>query len=165
VINKALVRNNKPYPPSCVGELEILPGVKDALIELQKSGYKLIVVTNQPDVARGKTLIADVVAINDFIMSKLPIDDIRVCFHDESDMCSCRKPRPGLIVSAARDHKIDLSRSYMVGDRWRDIAAGNIAGCKTFFIDYCYSEINNEIPDFTVTSLEQAKNIILSLPY
>jgi len=69
------------------------------------------------------------------LRARLLIDDVRVCYHDDADGCACRKPRPGLLLSAAHDWGIDLPSSYMVGDRWRDVEAGRRAGCTTILID------------------------------
>lgn len=161
VINRAVVRDGKPYPPADLSALEILPGVKDALEKLHKAGYFLVVVTNQPDVARGIVAKENVEEINDFLALNLPLDDFRTCYHDSADLCGCRKPQPGALLSAARLHGIDLTASYMVGDRWRDVEAGQRAGCKTCFIDYGYAEKQPEQIDFRVTSLLEAVQIIL----
>jgi D-glycero-D-manno-heptose 1,7-bisphosphate phosphatase len=161
VINRAIVRDGKPYPPASFAELEILPGVHEALQKLNDANYLLVVVTNQPDVARGTAKREDVEMMNAFLSSKLPIDDFKTCFHNSLDKCTCRKPLPGALLEAAQEHNIDLSKSFMVGDRWRDIEAGASAGCKTFFINYHYAEQKPETPDFIVTSLSEAKKIIL----
>lgn len=161
VINRAFVKDGKPYPPKCIDELEILPGVKDALHRLHRAGYLLIVVTNQPDVARGTSSKKVVDEINDILAKQLPIDHFKTCYHDDSDKCECRKPLPGLILNSANEYKIDLSKSFMVGDRWRDIAAGQSAGCRSFFINYRYLEAQPEAPDFIVSSLAEAERIIL----
>jgi D-glycero-D-manno-heptose 1,7-bisphosphate phosphatase len=161
VINRAVVRDGKPYPPSSVEETEILPGVAEALVSLRHAGYLLIVVTNQPDVARGTTSKASVEAINSYLSSRLALDEFRTCYHDSADQCECRKPRPGALLAAATEHSIDLEQSFMVGDRWRDIEAGERAGCKTIFVDYGYDEKQPESPSFTVTSLLEASKIIL----
>lgn len=161
VINKAVVRDGKPYPPANVSELEILPGVEDALVKLSQAGYLLIVVTNQPDVARGTTTKETVEEINDFLASRLPLDDFRTCYHDGVDRCGCRKPQPGALLSAARMHGVELEKSFMVGDRWRDVEAGQRAGCRTCFIDYGYAEKQPEKVDFRVGSLLEAAQIIL----
>lgn len=161
VINRALVRNGKPYPPADLAALEILPGVPHALRLLHEAGWLLIVVTNQPDVARGTTPIADVEAINHHLQYCLPIDEFRTCYHDSSDGCNCRKPLPGALLAAAVAHKIDLASSYMVGDRWRDTEAGERAGCKTIFLDYGYDEKQPEKFNHRVRSLAEAANIIL----
>ena len=161
VINRAIVRDGKPYPPASLVELEILPGVHEALQKLHDANYLLVVVTNQPDVARGISKREDVELMNAFLSSQLPIDEFKTCYHDSGDKCSCRKPLPGALLETAQEHNIDLSKSFMVGDRWRDIKAGASAGCKTFFIDYRYAEEQPDAPDFIVTSLLEAKKIIL----
>jgi D-glycero-D-manno-heptose 1,7-bisphosphate phosphatase len=161
VINRAIVCDGKPYPPTTLEQLEILPGVPEALEELRAANYLLIVVTNQPDVARGTAKKEDVERINSILSSELPIDEFLTCYHDSCDGCDCRKPLPGSLLKAAKEHQIDLSKSFMVGDRWRDIEAGNSAGCKTFFINYRYTEQKPDAPDFIVSSLLEAKKIIL----
>jgi D-glycero-D-manno-heptose 1,7-bisphosphate phosphatase len=160
VINKAMVRLGKPYPPASLTELDILPRVLEALERLKRNDFFLVVVSNQPDVVRGKTSRAEVEAINAKLTRALPIDDFRICYHDTSDDCNCRKPKPGMLIAAARCWNIDLSSSYMVGDRWGDIEAGQRAGCKTFFVDYGYDEKRPETFDYCVKSLWDAACII-----
>jgi D-glycero-D-manno-heptose 1,7-bisphosphate phosphatase len=161
VLNRTIVRDGKPYAPASLAEMEILPGVADALAALRAAGFMLIVVTNQPDVARGTTSKAIVEAINNHLTRCLPLDEFRICYHDNADGCDCRKPLPGAILAAAKQHDIDLGSSYMVGDRWRDTEAGQRAGCKTIFIDYGYSEKQPDAVDYRVTSLQEAAQIIL----
>jgi D-glycero-D-manno-heptose 1,7-bisphosphate phosphatase len=161
VINRALVREGKPYPPASLAEMEVLPGVARALAALREAGFLLIVVTNQPDVARGTTSREVVEEINKHLAARLAIDEFRTCFHDSGDGCDCRKPLPGALLAAAKTHGIDLGKSYMVGDRWRDTEAGQRAGCKTIFIDYGYDEKKPESVDYRVRSLMEATQIIL----
>ena len=161
VLNRAVVREGKPYPPANVGEMEILPGVQESLAALRAAGFLLIVVTNQPDVARGTTTREAVEAINAALGEALPIDEFRTCFHDSGFGCDCRKPKPGALLAAAAVHDIDLSTSYMVGDRWRDTEAGQRAGCKTILIDYGYKEKRPEAVDYHVKSLREATKIIM----
>jgi D-glycero-D-manno-heptose 1,7-bisphosphate phosphatase len=161
VINRAIVRDGKPYPPASLDEMTLLPGVPEALRDLKDADFMLIVVTNQPDVARGTTPRAVVEAINRYLAHCLPIDEFRTCYHDSADGCRCRKPLPGALLEAATQHGINLGASYMVGDRWRDIEAGQQAGCKTIFIDYGYNEKQPESADFHVPSLTEATQIIL----
>jgi len=162
VINRAFVRDGKPYPPSGPEELEILPGVPEALSRLSAAGFWLVVVTNQPDVARGKQSRETVETIHALLRNQLPIDEFRVCYHDDADCCHCRKPEPGMLLDAARDAQLDLSNSFMVGDRWRDIEAGKRAGCSTIFIDAGYEETRPDRPDMCVCSLSEATSWILS---
>jgi D-glycero-D-manno-heptose 1,7-bisphosphate phosphatase len=161
VINRAVVRDGKPYPPANLASLEVLPGVADAMNAMHEAGWLLIVVTNQPDVARGVTSLADVEAINFHLKQRLPIDDFRTCYHDSGDGCNCRKPLPGALLAAASAHGICLPASYMVGDRWRDTEAGERAGCKTIFIDYGYAEKQPEKFNHRVRDLMEAAEIIL----
>jgi len=162
VINRALVRDGRPYPPESLSELEVLPGVPEALSRLRGKGFLLIVVTNQPDVARGTVERAVVEEMNARLRESLPLDEIRVCYHDSSHACPCRKPNPGMILEAVKDHGIDISGSYLVGDRWRDLEAGERAGCHTIFVDHGYRERQPDRYDFRVTSLSEAAAAILS---
>lgn len=161
VINRAIVRNGKPYPPEGPEDLEILPGVEDSLKRLKEAGYILIVVSNQPDVGRGKTSREVVDKINALLGDSLPIDQFRMCFHDDRDGCGCRKPLPGMLIDAAKEFGIDLAKSVMVGDRWRDMEAGAKAGCRTFFVDYGYDEKKPDRFDYRVQSLAEACEMIL----
>jgi D-glycero-D-manno-heptose 1,7-bisphosphate phosphatase len=161
VINCAIVRDGRPYPPADLAQLKILPGVADALQDFKAAGYLLIVVTNQPDVARHTTKRETVEEINAYLGSQLPLDEFRTCYHDSGDRCDCRKPLPGSILAAAKQHAIDLSKSFMVGDRWRDIEAGQAAGCQTIFIDYDYQEKQPEPSVLRVSSLREAADCIL----
>ena len=161
VINRALVRDGKPYYPTSLEEVEIFPGVREALKLLHAAKYLLIVVTNQPDVARGVIKREYVELINAFLLAELPIDDFKVCYHDSGDGCNCRKPLPGALYQAAQEHKIELKKSFMVGDRWRDIEAGESAGCKTFFINYQYAEKKPDNPNYISSSLLEVTKIIL----
>ena len=135
----------------------IVPDAETALARLKQCGFLLVVVTNQPDVARGMSTQADVERIHTHLAGYLPLDDFFTCYHDDSDRCDCRKPLPGLLVKAAARHGIDLATSYMVGDRWRDIDAGSAAGCRTVLIDRHYNERKSAAkPDCVVESLAEA---------
>ena len=162
VLNQAVVREGKPYPPADPAAVVLCEGAAEALHALRGAGFALIVVTNQPDVARGTTLRATVDAINDRLRALLPVDDVLVCPHDDSDRCGCRKPKPGLLYDGARRHQIDLSRSYLIGDRWRDVEAGAAAGCRTVLVGGEYAERPPATaPDARVrTVLEAARWII-----
>jgi len=161
VINRAITRQGKPYPPASLAELEILPGVHEALAALHEAGFLNIVVTNQPDVATGVQSRDVVDAMHAFLRERLDLDTIKACFHVEGDHCECRKPKPGMLNDAARELDIDLAQSYLVGDRWRDVSAGKAVGCYTFFIDYGYDEPLREKPDQVVASLHEASRHIL----
>jgi D-glycero-D-manno-heptose 1,7-bisphosphate phosphatase len=163
VLNEAVVRDSLPHAPSRLGDLHIYPEAADALARLKAGGYLLIVVTNQPDVARGEVERSTVEAINTNLRSVLPaIDDIRVCWHDDADNCPCRKPKPGLILDALKDYDIDLAASFMVGDRWRDIDAGANAGVRTILVDRHWPErAPDHAPDYVVGGIAEAADVIL----
>jgi D-glycero-D-manno-heptose 1,7-bisphosphate phosphatase len=161
VLNRTNVRNGVPHPPDSVGQVEILPGVPEALARLVERKFLLIVVTNQPDVARGTQTPDAVDRINQHIGLQLGLTAFEVCFHDTADNCACRKPKPGLLIEAARAYNIDLRRSFMVGDRWSDIAAGQAAGCRTVLIDLPYSQGDRCTPDARVKNLGEAADWIL----
>ena len=161
VINRAVVRGRKPRAPRSLDELELLPGVGEAVSALRGGGYCLVVVTNQPDIARGLTPAAVADSINARIRTALGLDAVYMCVHDDRDACACRKPMPGLITRAAAELGLDLATSHLIGDRWRDIEAGRRAGCSTFFLDRRYPERRPESYDFRVGSLLDAARIIL----
>lgn len=161
VINRAVVRDGKPYPPATLEEFELLPGVEQTIRSLRVAGYLVIVVTNQPDVATGVQSRDVVDAMHGKLRAAGLCDDIKVCYHADADACGCRKPKPGMLFEAAREWRIELADSFVVGDRWRDVAAGKAAGCYTFFIDYKYRERRADNPDAVVASLEEAGRIIL----
>lgn len=156
VLNVALVRDGKPYPPKDLTELRFEPGVGAACAQLKAHGHLLVAVTNQPDIARGSANIDLVSSINEAVAHVAGLDDVRVCPHDDSDDCVCRKPKPGLILEAAADYGIDLAQSVIVGDRWRDIEAGQKAGVATVFLDRGYSERQPSAPDHVAASLAAA---------
>jgi len=161
VLNRALMRDGKPYSPASVSEFEVLADAPGACRRLKSAGFMLIVVTNQPEVARGMLKIQALESMHRVLQEQVPLDDIRICTHDDRDECACRKPKPGLLVEAARDLGIDLRRSFMVGDRWKDIDAGFAAGCRTIFIDRGYVESLRAAPDHHVRSLDEAVEYIL----
>lgn len=167
VINRALVRAAKPYPPATLKEFEILPNVPEACRRLKSAGFLLVVATNQPDVGRGTLSKEAVEEIHRFMCDRLPLDRVEVCYHagkGASD-CDCRKPRPGMLQRSARDLGIDLKRSWMVGDRWRDIDCGHAAGCRTIFIDHGYAEELRQQPDGRCSNLLEAAELILKIDF
>lgn len=161
VINAAVVREGKPYPPASLAEVHILEDVPQALRLLKAVGLQLAVITNQPDVARGTQQREVVEAINSWLGSQLPLDRFEVCYHDEVDACDCRKPKPGLIMRAAQALGVEVATSFMVGDRWRDIDAGKAAGCRSVWIDRGYAEKQPDNHDHRATSLLDAAEWIV----
>lgn len=159
VVNAAVVRDGRPHPPAHVDDLVVLPGVAEACARLRAAGFVVLVVTNQPDIARGSTSCIEVARINDALLQHLAIDAILVCPHDDADGCHCRKPRPGLLLDGAEQWDVDLARSTMVGDRWRDIDAGAAAGVATVHLDRGYRERRPADPD------HRTDELITALPF
>jgi D-glycero-D-manno-heptose 1,7-bisphosphate phosphatase len=162
VLNKAIVIDSKPYPPKSLAELKINEGVEEGIKQLKELDYLIIVITNQPDVARGKTSMKIISDINNYLKQHIIIDDFFCCIHDSDDNCECRKPKPGMILAAAKKWNINLDYSFMVGDRWMDIETGKNAGIKTILIDYGYKE-KYVIPDYSCHNIIEATEIIKSL--
>lgn len=161
VVNRTILRNGKPYPPATLEQFALLPGVEGAVRALREAGFLVVIVTNQPDVATGAQQRAVVEAMHHQLRVSGLFDDIKVCYHTDADGCECRKPKPGMLLEAAREWRIDPLLSFMVGDRWRDVAAGKAAGCYTFLVDYNYAEPRAQEPDATVATLEEAALVIL----
>jgi D-glycero-D-manno-heptose 1,7-bisphosphate phosphatase len=164
VINRSFERGGVTHPPATVAELEILPGVVEAARKLDAAGFVLVVVTNQPDVARGTTTRELVGAINDRLRAELPLLDVVACYHDSGDGCACRKPKPGMLLDAAVRWGLDLGRSFLVGDRWSDVAAGHAAGCRAALVLTPFSGRERCEPDRCVRDLAEAAEWILEAP-
>jgi D-glycero-D-manno-heptose 1,7-bisphosphate phosphatase len=163
VLNHPVIREGKSYPPPRVQDLLIYEGLREPLQRLKDCGFVLIVVTNQPDVARGTTPRETVEEINAAIAKEIPaIDKFIVCFHDNCDNCDCRKPKPGMLLAGAAEFDVDLQRSYMIGDRRGDVEAGKAAGSRTIFVDRNYREAAPTNFDYKVFSTQEALNIIES---
>lgn len=165
-LNAPVIRNGKPYPPATVAEFHLLDGVASGCAQLKAAGFVLVVATNQPDVGRGTQSQAVVEAMHAHLLRLVPqIDLIQVCYHggtDHGQACDCRKPKPTMLLDAARRLGLDPARSWMIGDRWRDIDCGHAAGCRTIFLDWGYTEQLRARPDFTVKSFPEAVGIILA---
>jgi D-glycero-D-manno-heptose 1,7-bisphosphate phosphatase len=165
VLNRPVVRDGIPFPPASVDEFELYPGVVTGSAQLKAAGFVLIVVSNQPDVGRGTQTRDAVEAMHEQLQTAVPaLDAIEVCYHagaSRGEPCDCRKPKPGMLLAAATRHDIDLQRSFLIGDRWRDVDCAKAAGCRAVFIDHGYRERLREKPDFTVTNFAEAVARIL----
>lgn len=161
VLNRAVVREGKPYPPATLDEFELMPGVVEGCRRLKEAGFLLVVATNQPDVGRGTQQREVVEAMHQELLRQLPLDGIEVCYDGGDEPSEFLKPAPGMLRRAATERGIDLPQSYMIGDRWRDVDCGRRAGCTTIFIDFGYREELREQPDFTVGNFGQAVSLIM----
>ena len=165
VINRVTVREGMPHPPSDVDEFELYEDVRDGCARLKAANFLLVVISNQPDVGRGTLSRKAVEAMNLKMQSALPsLDRVEICYHGGErygQPCDCRKPRPGMILRAAADLNIDPKRSYVIGDRWRDVDCARAAGCRAILIERGYKETLREAPDFTVANFNEAVIAVL----
>ena len=161
VINAVVTREGQLTSPRTDEEFQILSNVPEAIRQMRSAGFLVIVVTNQPEIRRGLVARETVDRFHSQIRSELAIDDIRVCYHDTEDRCSCRKPEPGLLVASAKQWNIRLSQSFLVGDREKDIEAGRRAGCTTMLIRAPYNQAASSTRDFLVENLDHAVKIAL----
>ncbi len=161
VLNRAYPEGETTRPPAGVEELELLPGVRDALGRLQAAGFSMVVVTNQPDVARGRQTREAVEAINGALERELPLLETFTCYHDTHDKCGCRKPKPGLLLAAARKWDLDLAGGFLIGDRWSDVLAAQAAGCRGVLIETPFSQGDRCTPDFRTDEITVAAEWIL----
>jgi D-sedoheptulose 7-phosphate isomerase len=154
VINRVILKDGKPFSPKTVKELVLNAGIADFLAKTKKAGFLNIVFTNQPDIARGLMDSKNLQAMHDFLLKNLAIDDIYLCPHDDADNCLCRKPKPGMLIEAARKWEIDLNGSFVVGDQRKDAQAGKNAGCITILLDFSYNK--NVECDYRSADLQSA---------
>jgi len=165
VLNAPVMRDGFPYPPRTIEEFQVYPEAPEACALLRKAGFLLVVVTNQPDVGRGTQSLETVERMHAILTQKVSIDHIEICTaaNDQSPDAERRKPAPGMLFDAAKTLSLDLERSYMIGDRWRDIDCGHAAGCTTIFIERNYNEKLRRLPHHYAAGLLEAGRLILSL--
>lgn len=166
VLNRPVIRQGRPHPPASVADFAIYEDAAAGCARLKATGFLLVVVTNQPDVGRGTQSRSEVEAMHAKLRRTLPmLDCIDVCWHagaSHGDPCDCRKPRPGMLLRTAAAFQLDLARSYLIGDRWRDVDCAHAAGCRAVFIDHGYDEALRSPPDFTVGTFSEAVAAILA---
>ncbi len=149
---------NKPSSPWQIAEFKLIDGIKNPLDELKKMGFFLFVISNQPDIARGRIKKGTTEKINKIILEKFPIKEIIVCPHDDSDNCNCRKPKPGMITKLSKKWNVDLKKSYLIGDSWKDTEAAENAGIKSIIINKTYNQDVNA--GYRVKDLKAAVELI-----
>lgn len=161
VLIKAGKQHGLPTSAKKLSDVVLDPNAIESIITLKQMGFLCVMVTNQPDVARGVCKEKDVIEINDYLIRTLKLDATYACFHDNLDNCDCRKPKPGMLLAAAKDFIISLTSSYLIGDRWRDIDAGAAVQCCTVFIDHGYEESLRVAPQSIVSNLKEAVDWIV----
>lgn len=163
VLNAVVHRGDVVSSPRTVDELQIVPDAPAALSRLRDAGFRLFVVTNQPDVSRGKMTADALETIHRRLAAALPVEAISACLHDNADNCACRKPKPGLLLDLAARRDLDLADSWMVGDQDRDIDCGRAAGVRTVLLDRDYNSGVGAAADATTSTLSQAVDAILGV--
>jgi D-glycero-D-manno-heptose 1,7-bisphosphate phosphatase len=158
VLNEIVERDGRPGSPRSLDELRLVEDV-DVVTRLKEAGLAVFIITNQPDVARGHTTAALLDAMVAAIRARVPVDDHRACVHEDAHDCPCRKPRPGMILDLAAAWDVDLGRSFVVGDMWRDVEAARAAGCTSILLERAYNRVAR--PDHGVATLTQAVQLIL----
>lgn len=159
VVNKVLIVDGKVYSPRALEYFHWEIGIQDAIRKLKDMRFMVIVVTNQPDIARGNMSQYSLDAMTNKIYSTLSVDAVLVCPHDDRDECTCRKPKAGMILEAIKKWDIDCQSSFVIGDSWKDMVAGQAAGCTTILLDRFYNQETE--CDHKVGSLEEAANLII----
>ncbi len=162
VVNEVEIRDGLPVGPLNIKDFVLVKGLAEDISRLKAFGFIVFVATNQPEISRGGLTLQMLELMHDRLLGLAAVDGIYVCPHDDHDGCNCRKPKPGLLLNAARDHDIDLRQSYMVGDRRRDIEAGQAAHCKTILVRHGYSEELSQPPDVEVGNLTGAVEYIVA---
>ena len=160
IIKTKISKTNKPLAIKNLKDCKIFPSTFKILKKLKKK-YLIFIITNQPDVARKKNLKKNVIEINRYLKKKLPIKKIYTCYCD-NNKCKFRKPNIGMLQNASKKYNIDLTKSFVVGDRWKDIESGKRAKCKTIFIDKKYNEKLRSRPNYFIKNLFQLNKIFKS---
>jgi len=154
--------NGKGFAPRNLNDFKFYNDAKDSLLRTRAAGFFNVVVSNQPDVSSGLLSLNMLESMNTVLRHSLALDEVINCPHNSSDHCLCRKPKPGMIYAAAEKFGIDLSHSWIVGDRDGDIAAGSSAGLKTIFIDRNWLEETGSMAKFKCKSLKEAVDLIIT---
>ncbi len=160
VLTETLVSEGRAYAPVTLEEFRIAEGAPAQVARLRDAGLRRIVVTNQPELARGALDPRALDRMHEILRASMDLDDLFLCGHDPGEGCACHKPGPGLLHAAAARWNLDLRESFLVGDRWRDIGAGAAAGCYTILIERPYSRCDTA--DARVRSLADAVDLILA---
>jgi D-glycero-D-manno-heptose 1,7-bisphosphate phosphatase len=160
VLAEAIVRDGRAYAPTRLEDFAIVPGAAEQVARLRSAGLTCLLFTNQPEIARGLLESAVLEVMHGRLRAAIELDDVYVCPHDPADGCACHKPKPGMLLAAAERWALDLPRSFVIGDRWRDVGAGQAAGCYSILIERPYSACTTA--DACVTDLAAAVDLVLA---
>ena len=159
VLVREIVVDGVALAPLRIEDFFIVDEAAPQVERLRRAGFQCVVFTNQPEIARGLLPPGTLEEMHRRLSQVTAVDDILVCPHVDPDACTCRKPRPGMLLEAAERAGIDLRQSFVVGDRWRDIDAGRTVGCYSILIDRPYS--NCATADASVADLTSAVDLVL----
>lgn len=140
VLNELVVRDGIGASPRRVDDFRVCEGAAEAVHRFRELGMRILVTSNQPDVARGLLAVRDLARMTEILQSALPIDEVVICPHDDADQCNCRKPKPGMLLALADRWNVNLSESFLIGDSWKDVEAGRLAGCRTILVSETRTE-------------------------
>ncbi len=160
VINEVTIVNNKALSPRKFIDFKLTQEISEHFQRTRELEFKNIIVTNQPDIARGLMAVEILDEMHALLEKELLVDEINLCPHDDLDQCSCRKPEPGLIIKSAEKNGIDLTKSYLLGDTRRDMLAGKAAGCKTILLQREYNNDAVELADYVITNIREMFDFI-----
>ena len=160
VLNKVLIKNKKGYAPLNIKEFKLYKGVESYCKIIKKLNYIIIIITNQPDIARKKITNNQMQKMHIYLKKKINYDDIYICT-SLSKKNYYRKPNPGMLKKAIKNHDIDIKSSFFIGDRKLDIDCAKKVKCKSIFIDRNYKEKKPKGQIFTTNSLNNAIKYII----
>jgi histidinol-phosphate phosphatase family protein len=178
VLNELYYKDGHVGSPISARQLVVYPRAAESVNKIRANGYEAIVISNQPGVAKKQFSFAELQRMNNKVKRALSkggafLDGEYYCLHHPRALikkykvdCDCRKPKPGLIIKAAREHDLDLKKSFFVGDSLTDVQAGKAAGCKTVLIGQMTDMLNRmmkkhkAVPDFMITSLVEVGEIL-----
>jgi D-glycero-D-manno-heptose 1,7-bisphosphate phosphatase len=161
ILNEARVERQHQVSPLMLEEFKIIPSAAPLLKKLKEAGLTIIVTTNQPGISRGYLMRRELDRMHDQLRRALPIDDLLICAHDDTDFCPCRKPKPGLFTEAAFKWRLNLDRSFVISDKWQDAEAARAAGCTSLLVKSPW--IGNAHHDFVLPELAAVVDKILQL--
>jgi len=152
ILNVARIERQHQVCPLTLDEFRVNEAIAPLLGKLKAGGFLLIATTNQPGLSRGYQSHRELDRMHELLQRKLPLDDILVCPHDETDHCPCHKPKPGLLVEAAFKWHLDLARSFVVSEKWQDAEAARMVGCTSLLVDSPW--VGKVHHDFVLPDLE-----------